>query len=79
VRKAIRRGSAEREVCKHRDCVKGARKQISKQRRRVDAIFDLSMVTALQLVHGWTKGDSNLYQGEGKGGEAFTSLSTAHG
>ena len=36
VRKAIRRGPAEEEVCKHRDRVTGAWKQISKQRRRVD-------------------------------------------
>jgi len=50
VRKAIRRGSAEEEVRKHRDRVTGAWKQISKQRRRVDVSYDLSMVTALQ--HG---------------------------
>ena len=50
VRKAIRRGSAEEEVRKHRDCVTGAWKQISKQRRRVDVSYDPSMVTALQ--HG---------------------------
>jgi len=49
VRKAIRRGSAEEEVRKHRD-VTGAWKQISKQRRRVDVSYDPSMVTALQ--HG---------------------------
>jgi len=48
--KAIRRGSAEEEVHKHRDHVTGAWKQISKQRRRVDVSFDPSMVTALQ--HG---------------------------
>jgi len=48
--KAIRRGSAEEEVRKHRDRVTGAWKQISKQRRRVDVSFDPSMVTALQ--HG---------------------------
>ena len=67
--KAIRRGSAQQEVRKHRDRVTGAWKQISKQRRRVDASFDLSMVTALQHVREWTKGDSNLYQGEGKRGK----------
>jgi hypothetical protein len=46
VHKAIGRGSAKEEVHKHRDCVTGAWKQISKQRRRVD----VSMVKALQ--HG---------------------------
>ena len=50
VRKAIRRGSAEEEVHKHRDRVTRAWKQISKQRRRVDVSYDPSMVTALQ--HG---------------------------
>jgi len=50
VRKAIRRGSAEEEVRKHRDRVTGAGKQISKQRRRVDVSYDPSMVTALQHV-----------------------------
>ena len=50
VRKAIRRGSAEEEVSKHRDRVTGAWKQISKQSRRVDVSYDPSMVTALQ--HG---------------------------
>jgi len=50
VRKAIRPGSAEEEVRKHRDCVTGAWKQISKQRQRVDVSYDPSMVTALQ--HG---------------------------
>ena len=50
VQKAIRRGSAEEEVRKHRDRVTGAWKQISKQRRRVDVSCDPSMVTAVQ--HG---------------------------
>jgi len=50
VRKAIRRGSAEEEVHKHRDRVTGAWKQISKQRRRVDVSYDPSIVTARQ--HG---------------------------
>jgi len=50
VRKAIRRGSVEEEVRKHRDRVTGAWKQISKQTRRVDVSYDPSMVTALQ--HG---------------------------
>jgi len=50
VRKAIRRGPAEEEVRKHQDRVTGAWNQISKQRRRVDVSYDLSMVTALQ--HG---------------------------
>jgi len=48
--KAIRRGSAEGEVRKHRDRVTGAWKQISKERRQVDVSYDPSMVTALQ--HG---------------------------
>jgi len=48
LRKVIRRGSAEEEVCKHRDRVTGAWKQISKQRRRVDVSYDPSMGTALQ-------------------------------
>jgi len=50
VRKAIRRGSAEEEVRKHRDPVTGAWKQIRKPRRRVDVSYDPSMVTALH--HG---------------------------
>jgi len=50
VRKAIRQGSAEEEMCKHRDRVTGVWKQISKQRRRVNVSYDPSMVTALQ--HG---------------------------
>ena len=50
VRKAIRRGSAEKEVRKHRDRVTRAWKQISKQRQRVSVSYDASMVTALQ--HG---------------------------
>ena len=50
VRKAIRRGSAEEEVRKHRDRVTGVCKQISKQRRRVDVSYGPSMVMALQ--HG---------------------------
>jgi len=47
---AIRRGSAEEEVRKHRDRVAGAWKKISKQRGQVDVSYDPSMVTALQ--HG---------------------------
>ena len=47
VRKATRRGSAEDCVCKHRDRVRGAWKQISKQRRLVDVSYDPSMVTAI--------------------------------
>jgi len=46
--KAIRRGSAEEEVCKHQDRVTGAWKLISKQRRRVNVSYDPSMVMALQ-------------------------------
>jgi len=48
--KAIRQGSAEEKVRKHRDRVTGAWKQISEQRRRVDVSYDACMVTALQ--HG---------------------------
>ena len=50
VRKAMRRGSAEEEVRKHRDRMTGAKKQISKQKRRVDVLYDPSMVAALR--HG---------------------------
>ena len=46
--KAIRRGSVQQEVRKHRDRVTGAWKQISKQRRQVDVCYDPSMVTALR-------------------------------
>ena len=46
--KAIRRGSAEEEVSKHRNPLTGAWKQISKQRKRVNVRYDPSMVTALQ-------------------------------
>jgi len=48
VRKAIRRGSVEQEVRKHRDRVTEDGKQISKQRRRVDVSYDPSIVTAVQ-------------------------------
>ena len=81
VRKAIRRGSAEEEVNKHRDRVTGAWKQISKQRRRVDVSYDPSMVTALQ--HGtWMDEEGfkkTCIKEKKKGGEASTSLSTVHG
>ena len=40
LRKAIRRGSAEEEVRKHRDRLTEAWKQIRKQRRRVDVSYD---------------------------------------
>jgi len=50
VRKAIRPGSAEEEVRKHRNRVTGAWKQISKQRQRFDVSYEPSMITALQ--HG---------------------------
>ena len=50
VRKAIRRGSAEEEVRKQRDCVTLAWKQICKQRQQDDVSYDLNMVMALQ--HG---------------------------
>ena len=58
MRKAIRRGSAEEEVRKHRDRVTGAWKQTSKQRRRVDVRYDLSMKTALQ--HGTWKDEEGF-------------------
>ena len=48
VRKAIRPGSAEEEVRKHRNRVTGAWKQISKQRQRFDVSYEPSMITALQ-------------------------------
>jgi len=48
VRKAIRRGSAEEEVRKHRDRVTGAWRQISKQRQQVHVSYDPRMVTAVQ-------------------------------
>ena len=59
VRKAIRRGSAEEEVRKHRDRVTRAWQQISKQRQRGDISYDPSMVTALQ--HG-TKMDEEGFK-----------------
>jgi len=48
--KAIRRGSAEQKVRKHRNRVTGAWKPIGKQRRRVHVSYDSSMVKALR--HG---------------------------
>jgi len=68
--KAIRQGSAEEEVRKHRDRVKGAWKQHSKQRRRVDISYDPSMVMALR--HG-TRMDEERFRKtcikeQGKGG-----------
>jgi len=80
VQKAIRQGSAEEEVRKHRDRVTGAWKQISKQRRRVDVSCEPSMVTALQhgtcMVHGWMRRVSKiLLSRRRKKGEAPTSLS----
>ena len=50
VRKEIRQGLADEEVRKHQDRVTGAWKQISKQKQRVNASYDPSMVMALQ--HG---------------------------
>ena len=50
VQKAIRRGSAQEEVCKHQDRVTGAWKQICKKRRRVHVSYNPSIVTALR--HG---------------------------
>ena len=80
VQKAIRRGSVEEEVHKHRDRVTGAWKQISKQRRRVDVSYDLSMVTALH--HGiWMdeEGFKRLVSERRKKRETSTSLSTVYG
>ena len=83
VRKAIRRGSAEEEVRKHRDRVTGAWKQISKQRRRVDVRYAPSIVTVLNgdgLAHGWMRRVSKrLLSGRRKKGETCTSLFTVHG
>jgi len=50
VLEAVRQGSAEEEVRKHRDRLTRAWKQIRKQRRRVGVSYDTSMVTPLQ--HG---------------------------
>jgi len=80
VQKAIRQGSAEEEMRKHRDRVTGASKQISKKRRRVDVSYDPSMITALQYGT-WMDEESfkKTCIKEGKKGEASTSLSTVHG
>ena len=62
-----------------RDRVTGARKQISKQRRRVDVSYDSSMVTTLQ--HGkWMDEESfkkTCIKGKGKRGGTHQ-LSTVH-
>jgi len=48
--------------------------------RRVDVSYDPSMVTALQLLHGWMrKVSKRLVSTRRKKGEASTSLSTVHG
>jgi len=60
VRKAIRRGSVEEEVRKHRDRVTGAWKQISKQRQQVDISYDPSTVMALR--HGTWMDKDNFKQ-----------------
>ena len=72
VRKAIRRGLAEEEVRKHQDRVTGARKQISKQRRRVHVSYDPSMVEEKrkrrgnqQLFYGTWVADLMLRQDAG--------------
>ena len=78
--KAIRRGSAEEEVRKHRDRVTGAWKQTSKQRRQVDVNYDPSMVMALQ--HGIWMDEEGFKKNcikEKKKREASSSLSTVHG
>jgi len=72
VRKAVRRGSAEEEVPKHRDRVTGAWKQISKQRRRVDVSYDPSIVTALR--HGTWMDEESLKKISREKEEASTSL-----
>ena len=51
MRKAIRRGSVEEEMRKHRNRVTGAWIQTSQQRRRFNKSCDPSMVTAA-LRHG---------------------------
>jgi len=73
VQKAIRQWSEEEEVRKHRDRVTGAWKQISKQRRRVDASYDpsTSIVPALQhapkwYMDWWREIQNDLYQEIGR-------------
>ena len=66
MRKAMTRGSAEDQVRKHRDRVKGAWKQISKPRRRVDESYDPNIATALR--HGTWMDEATfkrMYQGKG--------------
>ena len=78
--KAIRRGSAEEEVRRHRDRVTGSWKQISKQRQQVDVSYDPSMVTLYSMVHAWMRRVSKrLVSGRRKKAETSTSLSTLHG
>jgi len=75
-----RRGSEDEEVRKHRDRVKGAWKQISIQRQRVNVSYDQSMVTALR--HGTYMNQESFKKTcikEKEKGEASTSLFTAHG
>ena len=74
VRKAIRRGSEEEDVRKHRDRLTGAWKQISKQRRRVDVSYDLQHGTWMD-----EEGFKKTCIREKKEGETSTSLSTVHG
>jgi len=74
--KVTRRGSGEKEVRKHRHRVKGAWKQISKQRRRVHVSHDLSMLMAVQHCT-WMDDESfkkTCIKERGKG-EAYTSAS----
>jgi len=62
VRKAIRQGSAEEEVRKHRDRVTGAWKQISKQRRHEHAVATRRVSKNLQ--QGRAGGEGTGYRGD---------------
>jgi len=78
--KAIRRGSAEEEMRRHRDRATGSWKQISKQRQQVDVSYDPSMVTLYSMVHAWMRRVSKrLVSGRRKKTETSTSLSIVHG
>ena len=70
LQKAIRRGSAEEEVRKHRDRVTGAWKRISKKRQRVDISYDPSMISALRhrIWMGEESSKTTCIRVKGKGG-----------